>query len=59
MKLKHVQSKICPNIIIQPDLGHVIKLHQTSSTHQKKTSVRLQIPQLSVTAQREEKKGTE
>ena len=41
------------------DLGHVIKLHQTSSTHQKKTCVRLQIPQLSVTAQREEKKGTE
>ena len=40
------------------DLGHVIKLHPTSSTHQRKQSVRLQIPQLSVTVQRKEKKSS-
>ena len=34
-----------------------IKLHPTSSTHQGSLSVRLQIPQLSVTAQRKEKKS--
>ena len=41
------------------DLGHVIKLHPTPSIHQRRQSVRLQIPQLSVTVQRKEKKEAE
>ena len=41
------------------DLGQVIKLTPTSSTHLRRKRVRLQIPQRSATVQRKEKKETE
>ena len=53
---KNEKNKTC--YIFMFDLGHVIKLHPTSSTHQRRQSVRLQIPQLSVTVQRKEKKSS-
>ena len=41
------------------DLGHVTKLHPTSSTHLRRKRVRLQIPQMSETAQKKEKKSAD
>ena len=41
------------------DLGQVIKLTPSSSTHLRRKRVRLQIPQTSATVQRKEKKETE
>ena len=40
-------------------MGHVIKLHPSSSTHPRRKRVRLQIPQPRATAQRKEKKEAE